>query len=155
MLTCSRQFKRGQFYATIVFLRGLSLFSNNGGSHWQRFVTTFWTPWKAIKGKSIMFLSFIFLYQTNNKKWRYWCHLNAFFWDHSENEPACVVGVWTAVPKMGRWVQEGSFFFIHYYRRDLLILFSIIFNVHQFLSMLADDTDFISSCVCVCVCVHA
>ena len=88
-------------------------FHNKGGSHLQRFLTTFWTPWKAIEGKSIISLSFIFLYQTitKNKKWRYWCHLNMFCWHCSENEPTCVGVCLNCCPKNGTVRTRGKFFF--------------------------------------------
>ena len=140
VLTCSGQFKKGHSIQWLYFWVVSPFLSNKGGSHLQGSVTTFWTPWKATKGKSIKKLSFIFLYQTNkNGDTLIWIHFSGII---QKMSLLVSVGVWTAVPKMGLWAREG---FDTYYKRDLLIFCKC--NVHQVLSMLADDINFVRVCV--------
>ena len=125
LLTCSAGSSRK---VTPIQRLDFPPFHNKADSHLQRFLTTFWTPRKAIEDKSIISLSFIFLYHyqtiTKNKKWKYWCHLNMFCWHCSENEPTCVSVCLDCCPENGTVHMRGKGFLTRMWGSALCIRFN-------------------------------
>ena len=109
MLTCSRQFKRGHFYPVIVFLSGLPFLATKP---FARICDNFLNAMESNK----RYVNFVLFFchsclcmRLRTKMEILMSSEYVFFYDCSENEPACVSGCSNCCPKNGTVGTRGEF----------------------------------------------